>query len=74
MSAPVMHRDMTDAQLLEWGRVESLARQADLRVGGAEGLKQAQENAEARRKLIGATRAQAAAAVIRAKREARRSA
>lgn len=71
MSAQVMYRDMTDAQRLEWGRAESLARQADLKVGGAEGLRRAQKNAEVRRKMIGATVGQAADAVIRANRAAR---
>jgi hypothetical protein len=74
MSAPVQYRDMTEAQSLEWGRSESRARQADLQVRSAEGLKQAQENAEARRKLIGATRGQAADLVIRANRDARSAA
>jgi len=73
MSA-ITYRDMTDAQMLEWGRLESLLRQADLQVRSAEGLKQAQANAETRRKLIGATRSQASDMVIRANREARRSA
>lgn len=73
MSA-ITYRDMTDAQMLEWGRLESLLRQADLQVRSAEGLKQAQANAETRRKLIGATRSQASDMVIRANREARRKA
>jgi hypothetical protein len=68
------YRDMTDAQMLAWGRAESLARQEDLQVRSAEGLKQAQANAETRRKLIGATRSQASDMVIRANREARRAA
>lgn len=74
MSAPVNYRDMTDAQALAWGRAESIARKADLQIRSAEGLKQAQANAEARRKLIGATRGEAADIVIRANREARRGA
>jgi hypothetical protein len=47
----------------------------DMTVRSAEGLKQAQANAETRRKLIGATRSQASDMVIRANREeARRAA
>jgi hypothetical protein len=68
------YRDMTDADMLAWGAAESAARQADLSVRSAEGLRTAQANAERRRKDIGATIGQAADMVIRANREARRSA
>lgn len=68
------YRDMTDAELLAWGAAESEARKADLTVRSAEGLRVAQANAETRRKAIGASRNQAADAVIRANREARRAA
>lgn len=73
MSWPA-YRDMTDEQLLEWGAAESAARQADLQLRGAEGLRQSQENAEQRRRAIGATKNQAADLVIRASRAARRNA
>lgn len=65
------YRDMTEAQLLAWGQAESAARIADLAVRSAEGLKAAQENAETRRKAIGATRGQAADLVVLANRAAR---
>lgn len=64
-----MFRDMTDAEQLAWGRAEREARTADLRLRGAEGLRRAQTNAEARRKVIGATRSQAARLVARANNE-----
>ena len=65
------YRDMTEAQLLAWGQAEAAARIADLAVRSAEGLKAAQENAETRRKAIGATRGQAADLVVLANRAAR---
>ena len=68
------YRDMTEAQLLAWGQAEAAARIADLAVRSAEGLKAAQENAETRRKAIGATRGQAADLVVLATRAARRAA
>lgn len=68
------YRDMTAAEMLAWGAAESAARQADLKVRSAEGLRAAQANAELRRKAIGATVGQASDMVIRANREARRSA
>ncbi|MDG9972955.1 hypothetical protein [Stenotrophomonas sp. GD04032] len=67
------YREMTAEQMLAWGLEESEARQADLRVRTAEGLAAAQANAEARRKLIGASRSAAASMVIDANRHARRS-
>lgn len=68
------YRDMTEAEMLAWGAAESRARIADLDgVRSADALKAAQAAAEARRKLIGATRGQAADMVIRANREARRN-
>lgn len=68
------YRDMTDAEMLAWGAAESSARQSDLSVRSSEGLRTAQANAERRRKAIGATIGQAADMVIRANREAKRSA
>lgn len=69
------YRDMTSEQMLAWGASESKQRIADLAgVKSAEVLKSAQSAAEARRKLIGATRGQAADMVILANREARRAA
>lgn len=68
------YRDMNDADMSAWGAAESAARQEDLKVRSAEGLRAAQANAETRRKAIGATRGQAADMVIRANREARRAA
>ena len=68
------YRDMSDAEMLAWGAAESAARQADLEVRSAEGLRTAQANAERRRKAIGAAIGQAADMVIRANREARRAA
>ncbi len=70
---PLLYRDMTSEQMLAWGKAEAEARQADLSVRTVEGLKAAQENAEARRKLIGASRSAAASMVsdaLRAKRVA----
>lgn len=72
MSAAVKYRDMTDAQQLAWGEAESTARIADLaNVKSAEDLKAAQDAAVARRRLIGASRNQAAGMVIRSNRETR---
>jgi len=68
------YRDMTDADMAAWGASESAARQSDLAVRSAEGLRVAQANAKTRRKAIGATVGQAADMVIRANRAARRSA
>lgn len=68
-----MYRDMTGEQMLEWGKAESAARQADLTVRSAEGLRQAQANAETRRKAIGASRNAAADMVICANRQVRRA-
>lgn len=71
MSAPAAwpaYRDMTAEQMLEWGRAESAARQADLRPGTAASLERAQRNAEVRRRAIGATMNAAAAMVIAANR------
>ena len=63
---------MTDAQMLAWGIAESAARIADLDgVRSAEALKAAQQAAETRRKVIGATRGQAADMVILANRHNR---
>jgi len=67
------YREMSDQEMLAWGAEESKARGVDLAVCSAEGLAQAQSNAKARRKAIGATRGQAADMVIRANREARRA-
>lgn len=66
-------RDMTPEQQLEWGRGEHAARKTDLEVRTPEGLRTAQVNAEHRRKLIGATKGQAADLVLAASREARRN-
>ena len=66
------YRDMTEAQMLDWGRIEGDARIADLEgVQSAEALKAAQDAAAARRKLIGASRGQATDMVIRANSAAR---
>lgn len=71
---PILYSDMTEAQMLEWGKAEGTARKADLEANRtAEGLKTAQDNAEARRKQIGASRGQAADMVVLASRQARRS-
>lgn len=67
------YRDMTDAQMLEWGTSEAAARIRDLELRGPDGLRRAQENAEQRRKAIGATKTQAANLVIAANRAPRRS-
>ena len=61
-------RDMTPDEQLAWGRVESLARQADLTATSADALVLAQANAERRRNLIRASRSEASNAVIRANR------
>ena len=75
MTAQQTYREMTAEQMLAWGAAESKQRIADLDgVRSAEALKAAQDAAETRRKLIGATRGQAANMVILANREARRSA
>lgn len=67
------YRDMSDEEMLAWGAAESAARKADLAASRTPaGLLAAQENANQRRKLIGATMGQAADMVIRANREARR--
>lgn len=72
MNGATNYRDMTDAQMLEWGAAESAARIADLDgVSSPEALRTAQEKAETRRKAIGASRGQAADMVIRAIRQAR---
>lgn len=64
---------MTPEQRLQWGKTEAAARAADLaEVKGLEGIDQAQDNAVARRRLIGATRAQATRMVIEANRHSRR--
>ena len=66
------YRDMTAEQMLAWGAAESASRQADLAgVKSAEALKLAQQQAERRRKAIGASRSAAAAMVIDANRAAR---
>jgi hypothetical protein len=66
------YRDMTPEQMAAWGAAESEARQADLRgIASAEALKRAQENAEQRRKAIGASRSAASSMVIDANRAAR---
>lgn len=59
---------------MEWGRAESEARKADLRIGGAMGLAVAQVNAEERRRAIGASASAATRMVIEANRAARRAA
>lgn len=69
-----MYSDMTGEQRMAWGVAEAAARIADLSIRSAEGLKAAQANAEARRKMIGASRSAATAMVIDANREKRRSA
>lgn len=76
MSGPaVPYRDMTEEQCLAWGAAESRARIADLSgVKSAAALKAAQDAAKTRRRLIGASTGQAADMVIRANREARRTA
>lgn len=68
------YRDMTAEQALEWGEAERAARMADLQVRTADGLRQAQANAESRRKAIGATRSQASVLVNDAAVKARRAA
>ena len=66
-------RDMNEAERLAWGSLESARRVADLDgVKSAEELAKAQAAAEQRRKLIGATREQAASAVADANRAKRR--
>lgn len=66
------YRDMTEAERLAWGAQESVQRQADLAAPkSAEALKAAQDAAERRRKLIGATRGQATGMVIDANRAKR---
>jgi hypothetical protein len=66
------YRDMTDEQRLAWGHLESEARIKDLADTRTEAaLKAAQDNAAARRKLIGASRGQASDMVIRASRAKR---
>lgn len=64
-------REMSLDEQLEWGRVEGEARVVDLAERSEAGLKAAQQNAERRRKLIGASRGQAAEAVSRALRAKR---
>lgn len=67
------YREMTEAQMLEWGTSERATRMAELDCcRSAEALKAAQEGCERRRKIIGATRGQAADMVILAGREIRR--
>lgn len=68
------YRDMTSEQMLAWGLAESQARMVDLAVRGSEGLIAAQVNAEARRKLIGASRSAAASMVSDAMKAERRAA
>jgi uncharacterized protein (DUF952 family) len=65
---------MTREEELSWGEAERLARIADLSVRTREGLIVAQTNAETRRKAAGLSRGQAAALVIEANRNLRRSA
>ena len=69
--------DMTPEQMMAWGAEESAARIEDLKDRTESGIRQAQLNADARRKQIGASRSQAAALVIdanRANRHAKASA
>jgi hypothetical protein len=68
------YRDMTPEQMQAWGVAERKARMADLEVRGAEGLRQAQANCEARRKAIGASKSAAASMVLDASRQERRAA
>lgn len=66
------YRDMTADQMLAWGHAESAARQADLAdVKSQAALDQAQANAKARRRLIGASIGQATRMVVEANRAKR---
>jgi len=69
-----LYSDMTSEQRMAWGVAEAAARIADLSIKSAEGLKAAQANAEARRKVIGASRSAATEMVMDATREKRRAA
>jgi hypothetical protein len=59
---------MTEAEGLAWAVAEHDLRVADLSDRTAEGLRRAQQNAEARRKAAGLSRSQAAALVAEAGR------
>lgn len=65
------YADMTEAEMLAWGRCEADARVADLAGCGLDALKAAQENARQRRLAVGATRSQATYMVIAANRAKR---
>lgn len=66
--------DMTEAERIAWGTAEHDARVRDLAVArSAEGLKAAQAAAEGRRKLVGASKSQAAAAIYDAAIQRRRA-
>lgn len=64
MIAVVLFRHMTEEQRLAWGELEAQARARDLLVPGREGLIQAQKQAEIRRQAVGATKDEAAQAVL----------
>ena len=68
------YREMTDAERVEWGEAERQARMRDLQDKSAAGLAKAQDNADTRRKEIGATMGQASTMVINASRLARQRA
>lgn len=70
----VHYDDMTEEQMLAWGREELALRLRDLSVRTHAGLTEAKANADARRKAIGASLGQAADMVILANRAARREA
>jgi len=67
------YSDMTPDQMLAWGLEEIAARQADLTIKTAGSIKAAQKNADARRKLIGASLDAASAMVVNANRQKRRN-
>nr|WP_041296562.1 hypothetical protein [Janthinobacterium sp. Marseille] len=65
---------MSEDELMIWARKEHAQRLIDLQNRTAAGLKNAQDAAESRRKIVGLTKGQAANAVAEVSRERRRGA